>query len=102
MEDVDKLRSYLRRAVGDAQALRKRVRELEDSSRAPVAVVGAGCRFPGGATSPEGLWTVVSGGVDAIGGFPLDRGWDAEAVYDPDPGAHGKTYTRSGGFLPDI
>ncbi|MEU6770350.1 SDR family NAD(P)-dependent oxidoreductase [Streptomyces sp. NPDC046759] len=102
MEDVDKLRSYLRRAVADAQALRRRVRELEESAREPIAVVGAGCRFPGGVTSPEGLWGVVSGGVDAMGDFPRDRGWDVEALYDPDPEAHGKTYTRSGGFLPDL
>ncbi|MEW1642264.1 SDR family NAD(P)-dependent oxidoreductase [Streptomyces sp. NPDC091219] len=99
MEDVDKLRSYLRRAVGDAQALRERVSALEEAAREPIAVVGAGCRFPGGVMSPEELWRVVSDGVDVIAGFPQDRGWDVEALYDPDPEAHGRTYTRSGGFL---
>ncbi|WP_435179445.1 SDR family NAD(P)-dependent oxidoreductase, partial [Actinacidiphila sp. bgisy145] len=65
----------------------------------PVAIVGMGCRFPGGAEDPEGFWRLVAGGTDAMSGFPGDRGWDLEGsgVFDPDGG--GQDYARVGGFV---
>ncbi|MFI8952918.1 type I polyketide synthase, partial [Streptomyces sp. NPDC053750] len=63
----------------------------------PIAIVGMGCRLPGGVTTPEELWRLVVEGGDAIAGFPADRGWDLGAT------AHGDdpTYTRRGGFVGD-
>ncbi|MQY15477.1 Acyl carrier protein [Streptomyces sp. RB5] len=67
----------------------------------PIAVVGISCRFPGGVRTAEELWELVAEGRDAVGDFPEDRGWAGDEIYDPEPGVHGKTYSRKGGFLYD-
>ncbi|WP_435871623.1 SDR family NAD(P)-dependent oxidoreductase, partial [Micromonospora humida] len=67
----------------------------------PIAIVSMSCRFPGGVATPEQLWELLEGGVDAVSPFPTDRGWDLAGMYDPEPGKPGKTYSMEGGFLYD-
>ncbi|PRX24032.1 acyl transferase domain-containing protein [Paraburkholderia sp. BL18I3N2] len=64
----------------------------------PLAIVGLGCRFPGGSDGPEAFWQMLCDGIDAICDVPTDR-WDIRKFYDPDPASPGRMCTRQGGFL---
>ncbi|MEU6989003.1 beta-ketoacyl synthase N-terminal-like domain-containing protein, partial [Streptomyces sp. NPDC046324] len=93
----DKLRDYLKRATADLAAVRQRLRAADSAEREPIAIIGMACRYPGGVDSPEALWRVVRDGVDAVSGFPVDRGWDM-APFDAGA-AVGVEFTREGGFI---
>jgi len=98
LESSEKLFEYLRRTAADLQETRQRLRELEAGERESIAIVGMGCRFPGGVRSPEEFWRLVAAGTDAVSGFPTDRGWELTAPADGPPSA----FTRQGGFVYDV
>jgi acyl transferase domain-containing protein/acyl carrier protein len=90
--------------AGIESVLDQALAKLEAVHRAksePIAVVGLGCRFPGGADSPEDFWRLLCEGKDAISDVPADR-WNIDAFFDADPAAMGKMYVRRGGFLSEV
>nr|WP_284746753.1 type I polyketide synthase [Amycolatopsis sp. RTGN1] len=97
----DKLVGALRASLKESERLREKNRRLTEAAREPIAIIGMACRFPGGATTPEELWRLLDGGIDAIGEFPANRGWDLDRLYDPSGERAGSSYVREGGFLHD-
>jgi acyl transferase domain-containing protein/acyl carrier protein len=76
MASESQLREYLKRVTADLHRSRQQLRQVEANATEPIAVIGIGCRFPGGVASPEDLWDLVVTGTDAMGPLPRDRGWD--------------------------
>ncbi|MEV1294075.1 type I polyketide synthase [Pseudonocardia sp. NPDC049635] len=101
-ETENRLREYLKRVTTELHSTREQLAEAGRSAGEPVAVVGMACRYPGGVRTPEDLWELVAAGRDAVGPFPTDRGWDLEALYDPDPDVPGTSYATEGGFVDDV
>ncbi|WDZ86548.1 type I polyketide synthase [Micromonospora cathayae] len=101
MSNDEKLRTYLKRTLVELKQTREQLRDVEARQQEPIAIVGMACRLPGGVSSPEDLWELLTAGGEGIVPFPRDRGWDLPGLYDPDPDKPGKCYVREGGFLAD-
>jgi acyl transferase domain-containing protein/acyl carrier protein len=90
--------SPIKRALQALENMQAKLDALEYAKKEPIAIIGMGCRFPGGADNPEAFWNLCKDGVDAIAPIPADR-WNIKKYYDPNPDTPGKTYAREGGFL---
>lgn len=93
--------SPVKQALAKLREMSARIDELESRRHEPIAIVGAGLRFPGGCRDLAGFWRLLAEGIDAMREVPPER-WDIEAYFDPDPDAPGKMYARHGGFLDNI
>ncbi len=93
--------STLKQALLAVETMQAKLDSVKRARREPIAVIGMGCRFPGGANDPQSFWQLLHDGVDAITEVPGDR-WDINAYYDSDPEAPGKMSTRWGGFIEGI
>jgi acyl transferase domain-containing protein len=101
---IRRLAAYLAGPAGnrpdpaDGQPARARPARRSAHAAEPLAIVGMGCRFPGGANDLAGYWRLLRDGRDGTREVPPER-WDPDSFYDADPAAAGKMYTRRGGFL---
>ena len=90
--------SVVKRSLLALEEMQARLDAAERGRTEPIAIVGMGCRFPGGAHDPEAFWRLLEAGGDAIVEVPHDR-WDVDAWFDAEPATPGKMSTRWGGFL---
>ncbi|BCL39537.1 non-ribosomal peptide synthetase/type I polyketide synthase [Nostoc sp. MS1] len=99
-QDID-YRLLLKNAYLQIRDMRGELDGMKQASSEAIAIVGMGCRFPGGANNPQAFWDLLREGKQATQQVPSNR-WAIDAYYDPDPDVPGKMYTRYGGFLNEI
>jgi acyl transferase domain-containing protein/NADPH:quinone reductase-like Zn-dependent oxidoreductase/NAD(P)-dependent dehydrogenase (short-subunit alcohol dehydrogenase family)/ubiquinone/menaquinone biosynthesis C-methylase UbiE/acyl carrier protein len=93
--------SPLKRALLAIEELQAKLDAVEKKQHEPIAIIGVGCRIPGGANNPEEFWRLLYEGRNGVREISSDR-WDVDAYYDPNPDAPGKIATRFGGFLDQV
>ncbi|MGR3219879.1 MAG: amino acid adenylation domain-containing protein [Candidatus Anammoxibacter sp.] len=100
--DNDKEQKYLQALKKASEKIKELLSSIDNMKQKElVAVVGMGCRFPGGANNPDAFWNMLNKGVDAVSMIPADR-WDTSKFYDPDYQTPGKSYCRQGAFIDEV
>ncbi|MFE2376601.1 type I polyketide synthase [Streptomyces sp. NPDC059398] len=94
----EKLRYFLKRVTANLHETRQRLQEVEAAGGEPIALVGMGCRFPGGVRNPDALWQLLYAGEESVAGLPQDRGWD---LGGPDGTGEEAAEVRAGNFIYD-
>ena len=101
MNPDQNLETIFRKAVASLAQTREQLRRVEYSKREPIAIVGAGLRLPGGVNDLDGLWELLASGRDTLRPILKER-FDAEALFDPDPEAPGRSYARHASLLDNV
>ncbi len=91
-------RAIITEALRKIDDLTVRLEIAEQGDTEPIAVVGMGCRLPGGVNNPAQYWQLLQDGASGIVRVPEDR-WDADALYSDDHSVPGTICSREGGFL---
>ena len=94
-------RPLLEKALLEIRNMRSVVDNIEQTQNEPIAIVGIGCRFPGGVNNPNAYWDLLRDGIDAIKEIPSQR-WNVDECYDSDSEVPGKMYAKYGGFLDEV
>lgn len=92
------IKALLANSVSEILSLRQKVEHLQAGIDEPIAIVGMGCRFPGGANTPEAFWQLLKEGVCAVRDMG-DARWSSADYYHPDAEAAGKLYSQHAGLL---
>ncbi|MGC9524442.1 MAG: beta-ketoacyl synthase N-terminal-like domain-containing protein [Limnospira sp.] len=93
--------STTKRALLALEKMQAQLEALENRQHEPIAIIGMGCRFPGGVENPDEFWQLLEDGIDAIAPVPQDR-WNLDEYYHPDPDTPGKICTKYGGFIGNL
>ena len=96
--DTNKL---LKQALRELKKSKESVARLQKEKHEPIAVIGMGCRLPGGVGNPQQLWQLLQNGENVITDM-VDERWNGDEFFDPDPDAVGKLYTKANGLVKDV